>query len=136
MAKRDVDPVLRELVRSVNESDQALVPVSLIMRGTVLRGSLISQARYFSELSGVAPLMSTLEPGSGLPGRDFAKDVEAEAGHYLHLRGTEVADRRDDAEGLWRIDIATVDAWNLPAAATGPEGEEGRVPPSRFMDSS
>ena len=43
MAKHDVDPVFRELVRSVNESGQAVVPVALIVHGTVLRGTLISE---------------------------------------------------------------------------------------------
>jgi hypothetical protein len=122
MAKRDTDPVLRELVRSVDQSDQALVPVILAMRGTVLRGSLISQSRYFTELAEVTPLMSALQPASGLLGKDYAKDVEAETGHYVHLRAAPLAEGGDD-EGLWRIDIGAVDAWSLPAA--GPAGPAG-----------
>jgi hypothetical protein len=133
MAKRDIDPVLGQLVRSINESDQAIVPVILTAHGALLRGSLISQARYFTELAEVTPLLSALQPETGLLGKDYAKDVEAETGHYVHLRAADVADRGDQAEGLWRIDIGAVDAWGLPATATGPEGGEDGGPFSRLL---
>lgn len=50
MAKHDVDPVLRQLVRAVNESGQAAVPVTVSLQGTTLTGMLIAQNRYFSDL--------------------------------------------------------------------------------------
>ena len=39
MAKHDVDPVLQQLVRAVNESGQAAVPVTISVHGTVLTGT-------------------------------------------------------------------------------------------------
>src|ERR1700716_3355282 len=101
MAKRDIDPVFRELVRSINESGQALVPVILTTHGTVLRGSLISESRYFTELAEVAPMLSALQPASGLLGKDYVKEVEAGSGHYVHLRAARLAHGGDEAEGLW-----------------------------------
>ena len=80
MAKHDVDPVLQQLVRAVNESGQAAVPVTVTAHGTVLTGNLIAQSRYFSELVEGNPLMSALEPSSGLLGQEYAK--EAESGHH------------------------------------------------------
>ena len=70
MAKHDVDPVLRQLVRAVNESGQAAVPVTVTVHGTTLTGTLIAQSRHFSELAAGNPLMSALEPASGLLGQD------------------------------------------------------------------
>ena len=60
MAKHDVDPVLRQLVRAVNESGQAAVPVTVSLHGTTLTGTLIAQRRYFSDLVEANPLMSAL----------------------------------------------------------------------------
>jgi hypothetical protein len=127
MAKREIDPVFRELVRSINESGQALVPVILTMHGTVLRGSLISESRYFAELAEVTPPMSALQPASGLLGKDYVKDVEAESGHYVHLRAARLAQGGDEADGLWRIGIGAVDAWSLPVVA-GPAGDGDKGP--------
>jgi hypothetical protein len=39
MAKHDVDPVLRQLVRAVNESGQAAVPVVMSVHGATLAGT-------------------------------------------------------------------------------------------------
>ena len=50
MAKHDVDPVLYQLVRAVNESKQAAVPVTISVYGPVLTGNLVAQSRYFSVL--------------------------------------------------------------------------------------
>jgi hypothetical protein len=116
MAKHDTDPVLAQLVRSVNESGQAIVPVTVSLHGTVLTGALIPQERYFADLVGGNPLMSALEPTSGLLGKEYAKDVEAEANHHLHLRADGVSGDAG-AEGLWRISLEAVDAWTLRATA-------------------
>ncbi len=129
MPKHAVDPVLRELVRSINESGQAVVPVTLTVHGTVLRGSLISEARYFTDLAERTPLMSALEPSSGLLGKDYVKSVEAESGYFLHLRaaslaGDGTADGDGDGESLWRVGVSDVDAWSLPPA-TGAPGARG-----------
>jgi len=114
MAKHDVDPVLQQLVRAVNESGQAAVPVTISVHGAVLTGNLIAQSRYFSELVEGNPLMSALEPGSGLLGKEYAKEAEAESDHHLHLRAT---GGRGAAEGLWRISLEAVDGWTLRAGA-------------------
>ena len=121
MAKHDVDPVLRQLVRAVNESGQAAVPVTISVNGTVLTGNLIAQSRYFSELVEGNPLMSALEPGSGLLGKEYAKEAETESDHHLHLRATGVRRDGDAAEGLWRISLEAVDGWVLRADAAAKE---------------
>jgi len=91
MAKHDIDPVLQELVRSINESGQAAVPVTVSAHGTVLTGTLIAQDRYFVELIEGNALMSALEPTSGLLGKEYAKEVDAESGYYVHMRAAHVA---------------------------------------------
>jgi hypothetical protein len=48
VAKHDVDPVLRQLVRAVNESGQVAVPVAVSVNGATLTGALIAQKRYFN----------------------------------------------------------------------------------------
>jgi hypothetical protein len=133
MAKHDIDPVFHQLVRSINESGQALVPVLLTAHGTVLRGSLISETRYFTELAEVAPMLSALQPASGLLGKDYAKDVEAESGRYVHLRGGRLGQGGDDTEGLWRVDIGAVDAWSLPAAAVDSADADDKGPFARLL---
>ena len=113
MAKHGTDPVLRELVRAVNESGQARVPVTVSVHGTAVTGVLIAQDAYFAELAEDSPLLSALTPASGLLGKDYAKDVDAASGEHLHIR----AAGRD--EGLWRVSLDTVDAWTASAAAAG-----------------
>jgi hypothetical protein len=113
MAKHDRDPVLRELIRRVNDSGQTAVPVTLSVHGAVLHASLISQDRYFAELAETSPLMSALDPGSGLLGDEYVKDVASESHHYLHVRAARLAASGDGAEGLWRLRLDAVDAWTL-----------------------
>jgi hypothetical protein len=50
-AEHDRDPVLRELIQSVDEAGRAAVPVTLAVNGTVLHGSLIGDERYFAGLA-------------------------------------------------------------------------------------
>jgi hypothetical protein len=129
MAKKDGDPVLRELIRSVNESDQSAVPfpltipVTLTVRGAVLQGSLIAAGRYFAELVQASPLMNALDPDAGLLDDDYAKDVTAESGRYLHLRAADAASGDSEATDLWRIGLDAVDAWTLHASAD-PTGQQ------------
>ena len=113
MAKHDIDPVLEQLVHAVNESGEARVPVTVTAHGTVVSGVLIAERAYFTALVKDNPLLSALQPDSGLLGKDYASDVEAESGHHLHIR----ADGRDD--GLWRISLEAVDGWTLGASAAG-----------------
>jgi hypothetical protein len=110
MAKHDNDPVLRQLIHAVNESRGAGVPVTVSTRGTVLTGLLIAEDTYFAELVEASPLMSALQPSSGLLGKEYTKDVEGESGHNLHLRAI-----GDGHEGLWRISLESIDAWVLRA---------------------
>ena len=128
MAKHDRDPVLRELIRSVNESGQSAVPVTVAINGTVLHGSLIAEERYFTELAEVNPLMNALNPRAGLLGNDYEKNVKSESGHYLHLRAARLA-TGDGPEGLWRIQADEIDAWTF-RAYDGP-GRPGRQGPLR-----
>ncbi|MBV9380153.1 MAG: hypothetical protein JOY82_00560 [Streptosporangiaceae bacterium] len=124
MAKHDTDPVLQQLVRSVNESGQAAVPVTVSAHGTIVTGMLIAQARYFSELVERNPMMGALEPASGLLGKDYVKDVDSDADYHLHVRGSRISGDGAEAEGLWRISLPAVDAWILRAGADTGAGHE------------
>jgi hypothetical protein len=99
MAKHDVDPVLQQLVRAVNESGQATVPVTISVHGTVLTGNLIAQSRYFSDLVAGNPLMSALEPSSGLLGKEYTKEAEAESDHHMHVWAAGIRGDGETAEG-------------------------------------
>ncbi len=118
MAKHDTDPVLEQLVRAVNESGQASVPVTVSAHGTVVTGVLIAQDAYFALLAKGNPMLSALQPAAGLLGKDYEKEVEAEAGHHLHVR----AAGRD--EGLWRVSLAAVDGWTV-GASVATEDDKG-----------
>jgi hypothetical protein len=131
MAKHDVDPVLQQLVRAVNESGQAAVPVTISVHGAVLTGNLIAQSRYFSELVEGNPLMSALEPGSGLLGKEYAKEAEAES-HHLHVRAAGIRGDGEAAEGLWRVSLGSVDGWALRTVA-GRDVEDDRGPFARLL---
>ena len=111
MAKHDTDPVLEQLVRAVNESAQARVPVTISAHGTVVTGALIAQDAYFTQLAEGKPLLSALQPATGLLGKDYAKEVDAGSGSHLHIRSA----GRD--EGLWRISLASVDGWTVGSSA-------------------
>jgi hypothetical protein len=134
MAKHDTDPVLQELVRSINESGQAAVPVTVSAHGTVLTGTLIPQDRYFAELVEGNPLMSALEPMSGLLGKEYGKDVDAESEHHLHVRAARIPGDDQGAKGLWRISLHAVDAWAL-RAADDTAAENDRGPFARLLGS-
>jgi hypothetical protein len=110
MAKHDTDPVLRELVHAVNESGQARVPVVVSTHGTVLTGLLIAQDAYFAEVAESNPLMSALQPGTGMLGKDYARDVTAEEAHHLHIRSV-----ASDGDRFWRVSLEAVDGWTLDA---------------------
>jgi hypothetical protein len=125
MAKHDVDPVLRQLVRAVNESAQAAVPVTVSLHGTTLTGTLIAQNRYFSDLVEANPLMSALEPTSGLLGKEYAKEAEAESDRHLHLRAAGARGDNGTAEGLWRISLEAIDGWTLRTDADTAEEDKG-----------
>ena len=89
------------------------MPVTVTAHGTVVSGVLIAERAYFTALAKDNPLLSALQPDSGLLGKDYARDVEAESGHHLHVR----AAGRD--EGLWRISLEAVDGWTLGGSAAG-----------------
>jgi hypothetical protein len=137
MAKHDVDPVLRQLVRAINESGQAAVPITVSVHGTTVSGALVAQRRYFSELVEGNPLLTALEPSSGLLGKEYAKDTEAEADHHLHIAAEGSSGARA-GEGLWRISLEAVDGWTLRAAATGPGHgtEDDKGPFARLLGNS
>jgi len=130
MAKHDVDPVLQQLVRAINESGHAAAPITVSVHGTVLTGALIAQQAFFDELVADNPLMSALEPASGLLGKEYAKETEAAAGYHLHLRATGVRGNGEVAEGLWRVSLDTIDGWTLRATA---DAEADRGPFARLL---
>lgn len=132
MAKHAIDPVLAQLVRSVNESGRVAVPVRVSTHGTVLTGSLIAQERYFAHLIERNPLLSALQPTSGLLGKEYVKEVDAEAGHHLHLRTAGTPADNEDAEGLWRISLEAVDAWTLRAPADT-QAQDDKGPFARLL---
>ena len=132
MAKHSTDPVLQHLVRAVNESGPSGVPVTIAAHGMALTGVLIAQQAYFTELAEGQPLMSALQPSAGLLGKEYAKEVDAESGHHLHLRGSHVAG--DGEEGLWRISLQAVDAWTLRATAeSGDAARDDSGPFARLL---
>jgi hypothetical protein len=55
MAKHDIDPVLQQLVRAIDESGQAVAPVTVSVHGTVLAGDLIASGRISASWSRVIP---------------------------------------------------------------------------------
>jgi hypothetical protein len=124
MAKHETDPVLEQLVRAVNDSGRARVPVTVSAHGREFTGVLIAQQAYFEQLATDSPLLSALQPESGLLGKDYAKDVDAESGHHLHIRAAA------GEEGLWRINIESVDAWS---AGVSPAAEEDKGPFARLL---
>lgn len=126
MAKHDTDHVLGQLVHAVNESGEARVPVTVSAQGTVLTGVLIAQEAYFTQLAEGSPLLSALQPSSGLLGKEYAKEVSAEADHHLHIRATGA-----NGEGLWRISLDAVDGWAL--GTQGTEARDDRGPFARLL---
>lgn len=126
MAKHDTDPVLEQLVHAVNESGQTRVPVTVSSHGTVLTGILIAQKTYFTQLAEGRPLLSALQPASGLLGKEYAREVSAEEDRHLHIRAT-----GPGGEGLWRISLDAVDGWTLGTA--GEEAKDDSGPFSRLL---
>ncbi len=119
MAKHGIDPVLAQLVQAVNESGQAQVPLTVTAHGTAVSGVLIAQDAYFEDLAEGSPLLSALQPASGLLGKDYAKEVDAESGHHLHIRAT------GNGEGLWRLSVESVDGWTVGESASAGGEENG-----------
>jgi hypothetical protein len=135
MARHDIDPVLQQLVRAINESRQAAVPIIISVHGTVLTGALIAQRRYFSELVEGNPLMSALEPASGLLGKEYAKEAESESDYHLHVRATDARGDGEVAEGPWRVSLGAVDGWALRASADT-NARDDRGPFDRLLGNS
>jgi hypothetical protein len=131
MARHDTDPVLQQLVRALNESEQAAVPVTVSVHGTTLTGTLVAQRRYFGELVQGNPLLSALEPSSGLLGKEYAKDAESESDHHVHILASSSRDGGAAGEGLWRISLEAVDGWSL--RAPGAEVEDDKGPFARLL---
>ena len=132
MAKHGTDPVLQHLIQAINESGPAGVPVTIVAHGMALTGILIAQETYFTELAVGQPLMSALQPSAGLLGKEYGKEVEAESGYYLHLRGGRVSG--DGEDGLWRIGLQAVDAWTLrPSANDGDAARDDSGPFARLL---
>lgn len=136
MSKHDVDPVLRQLVRAINESDLGTVPVTVSAHGTIMRGVLIAQRRYFAELVQRNPLMSALEPASGLLGKEYAKETDAESDHHMHLLDERVKNGSEGTEGLWRISLEAVDGWALRHDVTTDTAASDKGPFARLLSNN
>ena len=130
MAKHDIDPVLQQLTQAINESGQAVAPITVSVHGTILNGVLISEQRYFSELVEGNPLMSALEPSSELLGKEYTKETEAASAYHLHLRAAGGRGDGEVGEGLWRVSLDTIDGWTLRATA---DAETDRGPFARLL---
>jgi hypothetical protein len=130
MAKHDIDPVLQQLVRAINESGQGATPISVSVHGTVLSGALIAERTFFSELVANNPLMSALEPASGLLGKEYAKEADDASDLHLHLRATAFPGGAELTEGLWRMSLDSIDGWTLRARA---DAKEDRGPFARLL---
>jgi hypothetical protein len=85
----------------------------------VVTGLLISQDAYFTELAEATPLLGALAPGSGLLGKEYSKQVEAESGQHLHVRAA------SGEEGLWRLSLDAVDGWQAAALDAGGQDDKG-----------
>jgi len=127
MAKYDIDPVLQQLAQAINESGQAATPITVSVRGTVLTGALIAEQSYYSELMAANPLLSALDPSSGLLGKEYTKDVETASDRHLHMRATGVRGGSEIAEGLWRISLEAVDGWTLRGGTEDDRGPFARL---------
>ena len=130
MAKHDIDPVLQQLVRAINESGHAAAPITVSVHGTVLTGALIAEQAFFNELVAGNPLMSALEPASGLLGKEYTKETEAASAYHLHLRAAGGRGDGEVGEGLWRVSLDTIDGWTLRATA---DAEADRGPFARLL---
>jgi len=114
MAKRHADPVLERLLHAVEQTSAATVPVAVSVRGTQLRGELISQEAYFAQLASGGALLGAL--GAEAVGGSDGKDLDKSSGGYAHLRG--------ESSGVWRIALNAVDAWTLLADDAGRDHDE------------
>ena len=83
----DADPGSGQLVHAVNESGQTRVPVTVSAHGTVLKGVLIAQEAYCAQLAEGSPFLGALQSASGLLGKEYAKELSAEADRHLHISG-------------------------------------------------
>ena len=129
MAKRDIDPVLQQLAQAINESGQAAAPITVSVHGTVFDGVLISEQRYFSQLVEGNPLMSALEPSSGLLGKEYTREAETASDRHLHIQATGGRGNAELTEGLWRISLEAVDGWALRARRRSRRRRPGSVRP-------
>jgi hypothetical protein len=131
-ARHDTDPVLWQLVRAVNESEDGAVPVAVSVHGTRLTGDLVTERRYFTELVQRNPLMSALDPSSGLLGKDYVKDAESGSRHHLHILADRPGDVAGGEGGMWRVSLDAVDAWSLRHGVASRAGND-RGPFARLL---
>jgi hypothetical protein len=81
---------------------------------------------YFSEFVEGNPLMSALEPASGLLGKEYAKEAEAESDHHLHVRAASIRGDAEAAEGQWRISLEASTGGPCAPAPRWTRGTRGR----------
>lgn len=117
------DPILAGLVGATRESTDLALPVTLMTRGLVAEGLLVSEARWLDELAAILEGGSEALAALGGIFRGARAAVELataagdSTGELVHLLGASV--RSGDhlvATGLWRVALEAVDGWKLGAA--------------------
>ena len=79
--------------------------------------------------------LRSLEPASGLLGKEYAKEAESESDYHLHVRATDARGDGEVAEGPWRVSLGAVDGWALRASADT-NARDDRGPFDRLLGNS
>lgn len=117
------DPILGGLVGATRQSTELALPVTLMSRGLVVEGLLVSEARWLDELAALLEGGGETLVALGGIFRNARATVELataagdSTGEIVHLMGASV--RSGDqlmATGLWRVALEAVDGWKLGAA--------------------
>jgi hypothetical protein len=113
------------------EKQDATLGVTLMIGGIIITGTLVSSARWFSELAELAEQHENPQWSEGntqaLRERALAEQVEVIAEHatdsyrYLHIVDavTHGASTRPFGQFRWRVRLASIDAWTLGVMEPG-----------------
>lgn len=118
-----VDPILAGLVDATGRDTALALPVTILTRGVVAEGVLVSEARWLDEM---ATVLEAGGAGAAVLGGVFRAarvsvelaQVEGDApGGVVHLVDARLsAGGQLVSVGLWRVQLAAVDGWKLGAA--------------------
>lgn len=117
------DPILAGLVGATRQSTNLALPVTLLTRGLIAEGLLVSEARWLDELAAVLEAGGEAAAALGGVFRGARASVELAAaagdstGALVHLLAASIRSGTDVvATGLWRVALDAVDGWKLGAA--------------------